>query len=152
MLGRYEALSAAISSIYHDIQKIERVEMAKFGLKGPHAQCLLALNRYPEGMTAAQLCEFCDKDKAAISRTVAELQACGMVSREDRNGNRYRAKLTLTERGMAAAAAVGQRALVAVEMAGVGLQEEQRQVFYQVLNLISQNLHIICKDGLTEKE
>jgi len=149
MLGRYEVLSSAISSMYHDIQKIERVEMAKFGLKGPHAQCLLALHRHPEGLASVELCDICDKDKAAISRILAELQDAGMVSRE---GNRYRAKLTLTEKGDAAAEAVSRRALVAVEMAGVGLQEEQRQVFYQVLNLISRNLHTICKDGLTKKE
>ena len=152
MLGRYEVLSGAISSMYHDIQKIERVEMAKFGLKGPHAQCLLALRRHPGGMTAAELCDACDKDKAGISRTVAELQAAGMVDREQPNGNRYRAKITLTEKGNAAAEAVSQRALLAVEMAGVGLEDEQRKVFYQVLNLISRNLHTICKDGLTKKE
>ena len=152
MLGRYEVLSAAISSMYHDIQKIERVEMGKFGLKGPHAQCLLALHRYADGLTAAELCEICDKDKAAISRTVAELQDAGMIAREDRGGKRYRMKLTLTEQGAAAAEAVSRRALIAVELAGEGLQEEQRQVFYQVLNLISRNLHTICKDGLTKKE
>lgn len=152
MLGRYEVLSAAISSMYHDIQKIERVEMAKFGLKGPHAQCLLALHRYADGLTATELCDICDKDKAAISRTVAELQDAGMVAREERNGRHYRVKLTLTERGTAAAKAVSERALLAVEMAGVGLEEEQRQVFYQVLDLIARNLHTICKDGLTKKE
>lgn len=152
MLGRYEVLSAAISSMYHDIQKIERVEMAKFGLKGPHAQCMLALYRYAEGLTSTELCEICDKDKAAISRTVAELQDRGMIIREACSGKRYRMKLTLTEQGAAAAEAVSRRALLAVEMAGEGLQDEQRQVFYQVLNLISRNLHIICKDGLTKKE
>lgn len=152
MLGRYEVLSAAISSMYHDIQKIERVEMAKFGLKGPHAQCLLALYRYTDGLTATELCDICDKDKAAISRTIAELQDSGMIARESNDGKRYRVKLTLTERGTAAAEAVSRRALVAVEMAGEGLQDEQRQVFYQVLNLISRNLHTICKDGLTKKE
>ena len=148
MLGRYEVLSAAISSMYHDIQKIERVEMARFGLKGPHAQCLLALRRYAGGLTAAELCDICDKDKAAISRTVAELQEAGMVHRE---GPRYRAKLLLTEQGMAAAEAVSCRALVAVEKAGAGLEDGQRQVFYQVLDLISRNLHAICKDGLTKE-
>ena len=152
MIGRYELLSSSISSMYHDIQKIERVEMAKFGLKGPHAQCLLALRRHEGGLTSVELCDICDKDKAAISRILAELQDRGMVSREDRNGSRYRAKLTLTEDGVAAAEAVGRRALLAVEMAGAGLEEDQRQVFYQVLNLISRNLHTICKDGLTKKE
>ena len=152
MLDRSEVLSAAISSMYHDIQKIERVEMAKFGLKGPHAQCMLALYRYTDGLTSTELCEICDKDKAAISRTVAELQDRGMIVREECDGKRYRMKLTLTEQGAAAAEAVSRRALLAVEMAGEGLQDEQRQVFYQVLNLISRNLHTICKDGLTKKE
>ena len=150
MLERYELLSSSISSMYHDIQKIERVEMAKFGLKGPHAQCMLAMNRYPEGLTASQLCELCDKDKASISRTVAELEQAGMVVRDTRSGNRYRAPLTLTPKGVMAANAVSQRALLAVEQAGVGLKDEQRHVFYQVLMLIAGNLHTICKDGLSK--
>ena len=150
MIGRYELLSSSISSMYHDIQKIERVEMAKFGLKGPHAQCILALSRYPEGMTVSQLCEICDKDKAAISRTVSELEDAGMILRSPRNGTRYRAPLTLTEQGIAAAQAVSERAHLAVEHAGIGLEDNQRQIFYQVLTLIAGNLHTICKDGLSK--
>ena len=150
MLDRYELLSSSISSMYHDIQKIERVEMAKFGLKGPHAQCMLAMSRFPEGVTSTQLCEICDKDKAAVSRTLGELEQAGMVVRDERNGSRYRALLTLTPKGIAAARAVSERAHVAVEMAGAGLDDQQRQVFYQVLNLISRNLHTICKDGLSK--
>lgn len=150
MLGRYELLSSSISSMYHDIQKIERVEMAKFGLKGPHAQCILALSRHPEGQTVSQLCELCDKDKAAISRTISELESAGMVLRGQRNGSRYRAPLTLTEQGLIAAQAVSERAHLAVEQAGLGLDDDQRQIFYQVLALISHNLHTICKDGLSK--
>ena len=77
MISRYEIISASVSSIYHDIQKIQRTEMAKYGLKGPHAQFLLAMSRYPEGITAARLCEICEKDKAAISRTLTELEQAG---------------------------------------------------------------------------
>ena len=150
MIGRYEVFSSSVSSMYHDIQKIERVEMAGFGLKGPHAQCILTLNRHPGGLTVGQLCELCDKDKAAISRTVSELEAAGMVLRGQRNGVRYRAPLTLTERGAAAARQVSQRARMAVEQAGTGLRDDQRQVFYQVLSLISGNLHTICKDGISK--
>ena len=150
MIGRYELLSSSISSMYHDIQKIERVEMAKFGLKGPHAQCILALNRYPDGLTVSQLCDICDKDKAAVSRTVSELEDAGMILRSPRNGTRYRAPLTLTEQGIAAAQAVSERAQLAVEHAGLGLDDSQRQIFYQVLTLIAGNLHAICKDGLSK--
>ena len=148
MVSRYEIFSTAISSMYHDIQKIERVEMAKYGMKGPQAQCLLAMSRYPQGITAARLCELCERDKAAISRTLAELEQSGMVHRESANGSRYRASWMLTGQGKAAAATVSRTAQLAVEQAGAGLDDEKREVFYQALALISENLHNICKNGI----
>ena len=148
MITKYELFSSSVSCLYHDIQKIERVEMANFGLKGPHAQVLLAMNRYPEGITSAKLCEVCEKDKAAISRSVSELEQAGLLRRTERNGIRYRALLVLTEQGVAAAQAVSDRARQAVEQAGEGLTDAQREVFYSVLALIAGNLHAICKDGL----
>ena len=151
MLSKYELFSLSISSIYHDIQRIQRMEMANFGLKGPHAQCLLAMSRYPEGVTAAQLCEICEKDKAAVSRTVSELEQAGLVRRTRRNGSGYRAALTLTEQGVEAAGSVSIRARQAVERAGQGLNDAQREVFYRVLALIAGNLHAICKEGMDQK-
>ena len=148
MISKYELFSSSVSCLYRDIQKIERNEMAKFGLKGPHAQCLLALSRYPEGITAAKLCEICEKDKAAISRSVAELEERGLLMRIERNGLRYRAVLKLTEEGRNAAGVVNEKARQAVEQAGEGLNDAQREVFYKVLALIADNLHAICKDGL----
>ena len=150
MESRYELLSGSISSMYHDIQKIERTEMAHYGLKGPHAQCLLAMKKHPEGITAARLCEVCEKDKAAVSRILAELEEAGMVVRENRNGSRYRAILLLTDRGQEAAAAVVEKARLAVELAGKGFGAEEREVFYRVLSIISGNLHKLCRDGLTK--
>ena len=152
MEARYELLSGSISCMYHDIQKIERVEMAKYGLKGPHAQCLLAMKKYAEGITAARLCEVCDKDKAAISRILSELAEAGMILRENRNGSRYRAMLRLTEQGKAAANAVMEKARLAVELAGKGFGEEEREIFYRVLSIISGNLHKLCRDGLMKSE
>lgn len=152
MISKYEMFSLSVSSIYHDIQRIERVEMAKFGLKGPHAQCLLAMSRYPGGVTAARLCEICEKDKAAISRTVSDLEGAGLVLRAEQSGVRYRVPLLLTEQGMAAARAVNERAQLAVEQAGTGLNDGQREVFYAVLGLIAGNLHGICRDGLKEDQ
>ena len=150
MESRYELLSGSISSMYHDIQKIERTEMVQYGLKGPHAQCLLAMKKHPEGITAARLCEVCEKDKAAVSRILAELEEAGMVVRENRNGSRYRAILLLTDRGQEAAAAVVEKARLAVELAGKGFGAEEREVFYRVLSIISGNLHKLCRDGLSK--
>ena len=152
MVNKYALFSASVASMYHDIQKIERTEMTKFGLKGPHAQCLLAMSRFPEGITAARLCEICEKDKAAISRTISELEQSGLGLRQERNGTRYRASLILTEQGKSAAQAVNEKARLAVELAGEGLDDAQREVFYRVMALIAGNLHSICKDGLEKYE
>lgn len=151
MEGRYELISGSVSSMYHDIQKIERVEMAKYGLKGPHAQCLLVMKKHPEGITAARLCEICEKDKAAVSRILAELEEAGMILRENRNGSRYRANLLLTEQGQAAAETVVEKARLAVELAGTGFDEAEREVFYRVLSIIAGNLHRLCRDGLNRE-
>ena len=68
MVSRFEQFSMAIASIHRNLQKIQRSEMAKFGLKGPHCQCLLALSRYPEGTTAAALLGQTDRiPTAAVS-------------------------------------------------------------------------------------
>lgn len=150
MVSRFEEFSSSIFAINRCIQKIERVEMAKFGLKGPQAQCLLALARYQDGMTAGQLRDACDKDKAAISRTVAELEQEGMVERISSNGNRYRAMLKLTEHGRKAAAQVAERARIAVEAAGFGMDDAQRAALYGALRTIAGRLQTICAEGLEE--
>ena len=152
MISKYEIFSTVVSSLYHDIQKIERMEMAKYGLKGPHAQCLVVMDRHPEGITATRLCEICERDKAAISRTVSELEAAGLLLRKDTHGVHYRVPLVLTEAGYQAARDVNSVALRAVEQAGEGLKDGQREVFYHVLGVIAQNLHMISRDGLKEKE
>jgi len=150
MLSKYESFSLSISSMYHDVQKIERMEMAKFGLKGPHAQCLLVMNRYPEGITAAQLCEACEKDKAAISRVISELEHKGLVTRVSAKDTFYRAKLKLTNSGRVIAEQVDHAASVAVNMATQGMSEEDRKTMYECLGLIATNLRSICKNGIPE--
>lgn len=148
MFTRFEQFCTAVSMIHHSIQKIQRVEMTKYGLKGPHAQCLLIMARYPEGITAARLCEVCDKDKAAVSRMMVELEEKGMISRESSCGSRYRMPLKLTELGEKAAEHVEQRAKQAVEEASAGITEQQREIMYAALDLIAGNLQTICAEGL----
>lgn len=151
MVSRFEQFCTAISGIQRSIQKIERVEMAKYGLKGPHAQCMIAMERYPDGITAAQLCEICDKDKAAISRTVSELEQAGMLLRHDPDGKRYRSLLRLSKKGREIAKNVNDLVLVAVTKASEGYDKETQQTFVRVLSLIAGNLNSICRDGLKQK-
>lgn len=148
MVTRFEQFCTAISGIQRCIQKIERVEMAKYGLKGPHCTCMVAMSRYPDGITAARLCEICDKDKAAISRTVSELEQAGMVLRHDPDGKRYRSQLRLTEKGREIAEYVNELVFLAVSKASAGYDKETQQTFVRVLSLIAGNLHTICREGL----
>ena len=148
MIERFEKFSYAIFEISRYWHKLTTEEMEKYGLKGPHAQCLLAMSRYPDGITSSRLCVVCDKDKAAISRTVAELEREGLVERSLKGSNRYRALLKLTTQGKAAAEHVDKRAKLAVEKAGEGMTDEQRAIFYTVLDLIAGHLQTICEEGL----
>lgn len=150
MLSRYEQFSFAISGIYRSIQKIERDEMIAYGFKGSYAQYLAAMNRYPEGITASQLCEICEIDKAAVSRALAEMEAKGLISRKSHTG--YRAKILLTEQGQKAADFVCQRAQDAVTAAGRGLTDEKRRIFYEALGLIASNLQTISREGIPDHD
>lgn len=150
MLQRFEQFSSAISSIYHAIQKLERYEMVKYGLKGPYAQYLVAMSRCPNGITAAQLALVCDKDKAAVSRAITEMEQRGLVSRDCSNHTLYRALLMLTRKGEQAARYVCEKAKSAVEYAGKDLTEESRALFYAALHQIADNLQTLSQSGLPE--
>ena len=149
MLDRFEQFSSGISAIYRYIQKIERDEMERNGMKGGLAQYLAILIQYPEGLTAAQLCEISDRDKAAVSRSVSEMESKGLLRRIV-GENAYRARLVLTDSGKQAAQFVCRRIDTAVELAAIGLKDADRAVFYAALELFARNLQTICREGLPE--
>lgn len=148
MVERFEKFSTLISSINKYVLKIEADEMISMGLKGSFAQYLVAMNRYPEGVTSSMLCEICDKDKGAVSRAIAEMQDKGLINQRGLLGSRYRAKHTLTEEGKKIAEYVSQKAVKAVSMANVGLSEEDRKTFYKVLEIYYCNLKSVYDNGL----
>ena len=151
MLNRFARFSLAISEIDRCWHKLAAEEMAKYELNSPHAVYLTTLYNFEEGVTAAKLGELCCKNKADVSRMVAILEKKGLVRKEAIGGNLYRAKLVLTEEGKQAAEHVQQRAAVAVELAGSGMSEEEREVFYRCLELITSNLQTLSKEGLPQR-
>ena len=137
MLQRFESFVTGVTVCHKYIQKIKSMEMTGFDLKGTHAMCLFFLYHNPEGLTAAQLCQLCAEDKAAISRTIAALQERGYIVS---GGKKYRALLQLSESGLAVARQVDGLIEQWVGFGGDGLSEEERAVFYRVLETISANL------------
>ena len=149
MLNRFAKFSFSISEIDRCWHKLAVEEMSKYGLNSPHAVYLNTMyDANPEGITAAQLGELCGKNKADVSRMIAILEKKGLVQKVAVGNNMYRAKLILTEEGRRAAEHVRKRAALAVELAGCGLSNEERETFYRALDLITENLQKLSKEGL----
>ena len=150
MINRFEHFSLAISEISRCWRKLASEEMAKYGLRAPHATYLTTISRFPEGISVPQLCELSGKDKSDASRMIAILEEKGMVTKLSVDGSSYRGKLVLTEAGKIAAGHVQRKASLAVELAGRDLDDETRAVFYQALDSITANLRALSKDGIPE--
>lgn len=138
MLNRFGAFVTGITACYKYIQRIKAMEMTEFGLKGTHVMCLFYLHHSSQGLTAAQLCQLCDEDKAAISRTLSELESKGYL--QTRSAKKYRAEIQLTPEGTVLAEKMDALIENWVSLGGDGLTEEKRTSFYTALELIASNL------------
>lgn len=149
MLDRFERFSYSISEISRLWHRIAGEEMGKYNLKGSYSVYFTTLYRFPEGVTSAQLVELCSRDKADVSRAMSLLESKGLVQRSE--GKIYRARLVLTEQGRGLAEQINMKAKSAVEQASFGLPDEKRAIFYEALDLITNNLQRLSREGLKEK-
>ena len=144
MKQRFEIFVTAITQIYRSIQKLKSQEMADFGLKGAHVMCLFQLQQHPEGLTSVQLAQECDEDKAAISRSIAELRQKGLVQMPESEGRRYRVSITLTDEGRAITERMNHKIVDAVMAGAQGYAPQEREIFYRVLLQVADNLQTAC--------
>lgn len=138
MIDRFNQFAGVVSRVNKSLQRLKREGVEDLGLKGAHVMCLHKLSSAPEGMTAAELSEACQEDKAAISRSVAELQERGLV--ELQGDKKYRASIRLTEQGKAVANQVNERIAQAVSVISVSMSPGQRQTFYETLEAVASSL------------
>ena len=144
MQQRFQVFVTSITQIYRSIQKLKSQEMADLGLKGTHVMCLYHLQQHPEGLTAVQLAQACDEDKAAVSRSVAELRELGLVQQGTGTCRRYRVPILLTEAGKETADQMQQKILDSVMAGGKGYSPQERETFYRVLLQVTDNLQSAC--------
>lgn len=147
MIDHFEKLMEGVTSIYKCIQKIKKSEMDVFGLNGRYVMPFYYLLSHPEGLTATQLCKMCFADKAAISRIVAEMEEQGFLIYEGSpDKKRYRSKIYLTQEGMKRAKEIRRVIMQLTLENGQEITEEERIIFYRVLELISKNLQNVCEN------
>ena len=147
MEERCETFTLLIAKISRSIRRIKTEQMAEFHLKGPHVSCLYYLSAAP--LTAAELCERCDEDKAAISRSLDYLEKTGHVCREGGADKRYRSMVYLTEKGAQVARGISDRINSVVAQASAGLGDEDRRSMYRALSSVCGNLaRLAAKDEI----
>ncbi len=148
MLERFERFSYALAEISRCWRKLASEELAKYGLKSPHATYLTTMYKYPNGITVPNLCEVSGKDKSDASRMIAILEEKGLACKSSVDGSLYRGLWVLTAEGKTAAEQVSLRASKAVEVAGKDLDEKTRNIFYKALESITSNLTALSKEGI----
>lgn len=148
MIGRFEIFTLGLSELTSSWNRIATEELKPFGLKGTYVVYLIALYKHTEGLTAANLSELCNRDKAEVSRAIKALELKNFVVRNNETANGYRAKITLTQEGYQATKAIRERVKLAVEKGGEGLSDEQRENFYDAFEIIVTNLKRISEKGL----
>ena len=144
MKERFETFTVLIAKIGRCIRKIKNQRMAEHALRSPQISCLYYLY-LREGLTATDLCERCEEDKATISRSLDYLEENGYVIRDTRSTKNYKAPLTLTEKGRKVGREIAEKIDGVLAEVGSGLTEEERLIFYRSLSVIAEDLERICK-------
>lgn len=143
MEDRFKTFTFLITNINRNIRKIKTEEMADYNLKSPHVSCIYCLYK-STGLSAKELCDMCDEDKATMSRTIEYLEKNEFISCNSNAKKRYKALFTLTIKGEEVAKIISQKVETLLNQASQSLSKENRKILYESLSLISTNLQNIC--------
>lgn len=94
---------------------------------------------------AKDLCERCEEDKATISRSLDYLEKNGYIVCKSQTKKRYNAPFELTERGMRAGKRIADKIASVLEEISTGISDNDREIFYRSLNIISENIDKVAK-------
>ena len=144
MSDRFHKFTVLLSNITRCIRKIKTEEMDEFNIKSPHVSCLYYI--YKAGaMTAKELCDICKEDKAAVSRSVEYLEKNGFILCDSSLEKRYKTPIKLTDKGVKVADIISNKIYKILDQASEGISDEDRQILYNSLDIINNNLSKICE-------
>ena len=143
MKERFETFTVLVNRISRNIRKIKNQEMAEYNLRNSHVSCLYFIYMAGE-ITATELCEKCEEDKATISRALDYLEKNNFIKCESKNTKRYKSPLVLTEKGTIVGKKLCDKLDSVLDEIGVGLSDEERTEFYRSLSSISDSLENVA--------
>ncbi len=142
MKERFETFTVLITKISRNIRKIKNQEMIDYDLRSAHVSCLYYLY-IDDALTATDLCEKCEEDKATISRSLDYLEKNGFLTCDAKYAKRYKSRLLLTEKGKEVGKKIVAKIDRVLDEISTGLSEKERLDFYRSLTIISNKLDII---------
>lgn len=144
--NHFEVFSTSIAQLIKAVQFLKSRKMAQYGLKGTTALCLCQILDSEDGLTAGELAERGEIDKAQVSRCVAELTEKGFILRGDEEGRRYKLKYQLTEKGRAAAEDIAAAARRVQEAVSKNISDADLSVFYSTLYKLCENFAALLEE------
>lgn len=144
MEKRFETFTVLITKINRNIRKIKNQAMKDYGLKSPQISCLYFL--YSTPLTAKELTERCEEDKATISRSLDFLEENGYIYCDSKSAKRYKNKILLTDKGVIVGKVIFDEVNNVLSEVDKHLPTDQREQFYQSLTIISNELENICNN------
>ena len=142
MYQRYKDFTVLITKISRSIKRIKTFEMEEINLKSPHVSCLYYLYK-EEKLTATNICEISEEDKASISRALDYLELHDYVVCESNQKKRYNNYFRLTNKGADKAKYIANKIDNILDEVSKDLTKEERIILYKSLNIISDNLEKI---------
>ena len=136
MDNRFGTFTMLLSKISKNIRKIKNKRIEDYGLKSIHVSIIFFIY-FNKTMTATELCEKCDADKATVSRTLEFLENENYLICDSKYSKRYNSPFELTEKGL--------------ELDDC-LTEAERKQFYESFTKISNKLNDICEKIYKEEK
>ena len=146
MNERFETFTVLISKVSRNIRKIKNAVMADERLRSSHVSCIYYLY-LEDSLTATELCERCEEDKATISRSISYLEKNGYLVCEPKTAKRYKSPIILTEKGKEVGERIARKIDSVLDEMSKSLSEEDRLIFYRSFDIISQSLEAIASEN-----
>ena len=144
MNNRFETFTVLINRISRNIRRIKNQEMAEYNLRSSQISCLYYLYSTAH-LTATELCELCEEDKATVSRALDYLKTNGYLTCPPKGTKCYKSPLILTDKGVAVGKKIADKIDQVLDRISGGLTEEERIGFYRSLAIISNSLDAVAE-------
>ena len=145
MQERFEILTQMVWGVHGDVQRLKVQIAEELGIKSAHVFSIYLLRRYPQGLTAAELCELNRSTSGLISRETAQLLEQGIITTDKTSDRRrYACKYLLTEKGRELAARIAEFAMEVQNGVSAQIPMEELEAFYKTFGKLLKNFDVLA--------